>query len=165
MRRHPTRTAISSSSVNNQVSRGRHEYKCRICRHARRSDIEEAFVNWVSPVRIAKQYSVSRDALYRHAHAVGLFPRRQRNVRAALEKIIEQAGAVEVNAAAVVAAVQAYSKLNAAGQSIDRSETVNLNHLFERMTPGELEAYVKEGTVPSWFSEIMGATPTDSRAS
>ena len=158
-------TKPEATLVAHQVSRGRLEYKCRICRHARRSDIEEAFVNWASPVRIAKQYSVSRDALYRHAHAVGLFPRRQRNVRAALEKIIEQAGAVEVNAAAVVAAVQAYSKLNAAGQSIDRSETVNLNHLFERMTPGELEAYVKEGTVPDWFSEIMGATPPHSRES
>jgi len=37
-------------------------------------------------------------AAYRHAHARGLFAKRQRNVRAALERIIEHAGDVEVTA-------------------------------------------------------------------
>jgi len=27
----------------NLLSRGRHEHQCRICRHARRADVEEAF--------------------------------------------------------------------------------------------------------------------------
>jgi hypothetical protein len=48
-------------------------------------------------------------SVYRHAHALGLFPKRQRNVRAALEKIIEHAGEVEVNASAVVSAMSAYA--------------------------------------------------------
>jgi hypothetical protein len=52
----------------------------------------------------------NRASVYRHAHAFGLFLKRQRNVRAALEKIIERAGEVDVTAPAVVAAVQAYSK-------------------------------------------------------
>ena len=47
----------------NPANRGRHERQCRICTHARRADIEEAFVNWVSSARIAKQYGVSRDAV------------------------------------------------------------------------------------------------------
>jgi hypothetical protein len=87
------------------------------------------------------EYEVSRDAVYRHARAVGLFGKRQKNVRAALEKIIEQAAHVEVNAAAVVSAVSAYAKINASGQWINRSETVGLNQLFERMTRDELELY------------------------
>jgi hypothetical protein len=99
----------------------------------------------------------------RHAHAIGLFERRRRNVRAALERIIEQGGAVEVNASAVVAAVQAYAKINAQGQWIDRSEHVNLNELFERMSRDELEAYAKEGTLPDWFAQTVGATTTDDR--
>jgi hypothetical protein len=37
-----------------------------------------------------------------------------------------------------VAAVQAYSKINAAGQWVDRSEHVDLNALFEKMTAPEL---------------------------
>ena len=53
-----------------------------------------------------------------------MFAKRQRNIRAALERIIEKADEVEVTAAVIVAAVQAYSKINAAGQWIERSETV-----------------------------------------
>src|SRR5215469_4047067 len=41
-------------------------------------------------------------AVYRHARALDLFAKRQPNVRAALEKLIEHSGEVEVNAAAVV---------------------------------------------------------------
>jgi hypothetical protein len=48
---------------------------------------------------------------------------------------------VKVNDAAVVSAVQAYAKINARGQWMDRSETVNLNKLFDRMTRDELEIY------------------------
>jgi len=81
-----------------------------------------------------------RASVYRHAHALGLFLKRQRNIRAALERIIEHAGEVEVTASGVVSAVQAYSKINAAGQWIERSEHVNLNELFERMTQQELES-------------------------
>jgi hypothetical protein len=68
-------------------------------------EIEQAFVNWNSPIRIAQEYSVTRDSIYRHACAVNLMEKRRRNVRAALERIIESAGEVEVNAAAVVSAV------------------------------------------------------------
>ena len=61
-------------------------------------------------------------------------------------------------AAAVVAAIQAYTKINAAGQWIDRSEHVNLNELFERMTTHEMEDYAREGTLPAWFKVAVGAT-------
>jgi len=88
---------------------------------------------------------------------------RQRNVRAALERLIEHAGVVEVTASAVVAAVQAYSKINAAGQWVDRSEHVNLNELFERMTQQELESYARDGSLPSWFAATVGATVPDSQ--
>jgi hypothetical protein len=59
--------------------------------------------------------------VYRHAHAFGLFEKRKRIVRAALERIIEKAGEVEVTASAVVGALQAYAKINANGQWVDQS--------------------------------------------
>ena len=102
-----------------------------------------------------------RASVYRHAHALGLFPKRQRNVRAALERIIEKAGEVEVSAAAVVAAVQAYSKINATGQWVDRSEHVYLNDLFERMTLEDMEAYARDGSLPPWFKDTVSMTATD----
>ena len=91
-----------------------------------------------SPTTIAKEYGLAdRASIYRHAHALRLFAKRQRNVRAALEKIIEKAGEVDATAAAVVAAV-------------------------EQMTTAELEAYARDGSLPDWFTQTVGATATDS---
>ena len=144
------------------TSLGRHRRNCTVCAHPSCAEIEADFVSWRSPGAIAQEYSLAdRASVYRHAHALGLFPKRQRNVRTALERIIEKAGEVDVTAAAVVAAVQAYSKINADGQWVDRSEHLNLNDLFERMTQQELEAYAKDGTLPAWFTVTLGATPKD----
>lgn len=108
--------------------------------------------------------SRNRASIYRHAHACGLFAKRQRNIRAALDRIIEKAGEVDVTASAVVAAVQAYSKINAAGQWIDRTEQVSLNDLFDRMSTHELEEYAQHGTLPKWFEAVaQTATGSDSQ--
>lgn len=48
------------------------------------------------------------------------------------------------------------------GGETNRSEHVNLNELFDRMTREEMDAYAKDGTLPSWFEEAVGATDTDS---
>ena|SRR5437667_7758533 len=137
------------------INPGRHAAECKICAHLQREDIERDFINWHSPSAIAKHYKLAnRASVYRHAHALGLFPKRQRNVRAALEKIIERAGEVEVNATAVVSAVGAYARINAAGQWVERSERIDLNQLFDRMTTTELEDYARQGELPDWFVNI-----------
>jgi hypothetical protein len=146
------------------VNVGRHASECRICAHRQCYEIEQDFIAWRSPASITKQYGLqNRSTVYRHAHALNLFSKRQRNVRAALEKIIERAGEVDVTASAVVAAVQAYSKINTAGQWVDRSEHVDLNALFEKMTAQELEAYAQDGSLPAWFRSTVGATASDSQ--
>jgi len=133
------------------ISLVRHKAKCGICAHPQLQEIEQEFVNWTSPTKIASEFGVSRDAVYRHSWATGLAAKRQTNIRSALEKIIERAGDVEVNANAVVAAIGAYARINARGQWIERSETINLNTLFERMTRDELDKYARDGTLPAWF--------------
>src|SRR5215831_11420769 len=121
-------------------------------------EIEADFVGWKSPALIAQEYGLAdRTSVYRHAHAFGLFEKRKRNVRTALERIIEKAAEVEVTSSAVVAAVQAYSKINAQGQWVDRSEHLNLNELFDRMSKDELEAYARDGKLPAWFTETAGS--------
>jgi hypothetical protein len=146
------------------VSLGRHKRTCSVCRHAQREEIEAAFIGWRSPADLAQDYGLAdRASVYRHAHALGLFEKRRRNIRAALEHIIEKVGGVDVTASAVVAAVQAYAKINAAGEWIDRSETVSMNALFERMSTQELEAYAQTGELPRWFSATVGATEGDSQ--
>src|SRR2546428_5468483 len=132
--------------LKNPVNLGRHAAVCKICTHTQREEIERAFINWESPAAITKQYGLrNRASVYRHAHALGLFPKRQRNVRAALEMIIERVGEVEVNAASVVSAVGAYARINATGQWVERSEHLDLNQLFDRMTAAELDEYAREG--------------------
>jgi hypothetical protein len=148
--------------VKSRINQGRHKRCCTICQHGDCGEIEAAFVAWRSPASIAEEFGLSdRASVYRHAHATGLFPKRQRNIRSALERIIEKAREVDVTASAVVAAVQAYAKINAAGAWIDRSETLSLNDLFARMTTDELEAYANSGVVPQWFSARSGATKND----
>jgi hypothetical protein len=138
---------------------GRHETHCKVCQHPERETIEQEWLNWGSSIRIAEEYKLSRYSLYRHAHALGLFAKRQRNIRKALEHIIERAEDVEVTASAIVSAIQAYAKINASGQWIDRVEGVSLNELFDKMSHQELEAYAKDGTLPAWFTSVVGATP------
>jgi hypothetical protein len=136
------------------VNLGRHRRNCTVCAHLRCKEIEADFVSWRSPAAIANEYGLGdRSTIYRHAMAFGLADKRRRNIRAALEKIIEKAGEVEVTSSAVVQAVQAYSKINAAGQWIDRTEHVSLNDLFDRMSTPELEEYAHSGRLPIWFTE------------
>jgi hypothetical protein len=154
----------NGATMDTRVSLGRHQRNCSVCSHVQREEIEAAFIAWRSPAAIAGEYGLAdRASVYRHAHAFGLFPKRQRNVRAALERIIEKAGEVDVTASAVVVAVQAYAKINAAGEWIDRTETVSLNQLFDRMSTQELEAYAQTGTLPGWFRATVGATAMDSQ--
>jgi hypothetical protein len=141
------------------VDVGRHQRTCSVCAHSQCDEIEDAFVSWRSPAQIAEEFGIAdRASVYRHAHAFGLFERRRRNIRAALEKIIERAGEVDVTASAVVAAVQAYAKINAAGEWIDRTENVSMRDLFDRMTTQELESYAQSGALPGWFRATVGAT-------
>jgi hypothetical protein len=158
----PLKRQTAAQDKSQPTSLGRHRRNCTVCSHQKCAEIEADFVSWRSPSTIALEYGLAdRSSVYRHANALGLFPKRQRNVRAALERIIEKAGEVDVTSAAVVAAVQAYTKINATGQWVDRSEHLNLNELFDRMTQQELEAYAKDGTLPDWFTLTLGATPRD----
>jgi hypothetical protein len=143
------------------VSLGQHTYHCSVCAHPQRQEIEQEWIGWDNTCRIARQYHVSRDSVYRHAHALDLFSKRQRNVRKALERLIEQAETVEVNALAVVAAIQAYAKINNSGQWIDHVQGTNMNELLDGMTKDELEAYARDGSLPDWFATMVGATATD----
>ena len=158
--------SVETTANGKTANLGRHRRACTVCKHPDCAEIETAFVAWESAASISAQYGIAdRATVYRHAHALGLFEKRRRNIRAALERIIERAGEVDVTASAVVSAVQAYAKINAAGEWIDRTETVSLNDLFERMSTAELDAYAQSGTLPAWFQSTVGATAENSRGS
>jgi hypothetical protein len=63
----------------------------------------------------------------------------------------------------VVSAASAYARINSRGEWVERTETVNLNALFERMSQAEMETYAKDAVLPGWFTETLGATASDSQ--
>ena len=154
----------ASKAGENPVNRGRHEHQCRICSHPKRDEIEQAF--------ILGQSGTDRQETFRQSGR-SVSPRaRIRADGAAASQYSGCAGTnhpesreVDVNAAAVVSAASAYARINSRGEWVERTETVNLNALFDRMSQAELEAYAKEGVLPSWFTETVGTTAPDSQDS
>lgn len=95
----------------------RHQRLCGICQHPEREAIEEAFLQWCSVPWINQYYKISNpNALYRHAHATGLFPRRGRRLRFALEHIIEQADRITPTGDHILRAIRDYGCLDDEGK-------------------------------------------------
>jgi hypothetical protein len=92
----------------------RHARKCTICQSANREDIEDAYLNWLGPEWISRMFTEVRDrmVLYRHAHATGLHEFRRRNLRAALDRILESADSGRVSGDCALRVIKAYSNLN-----------------------------------------------------
>ena len=146
-----------------RVNLGRHMSQCSICQSSDREDIEEAFVNWGFTNDIAKQYGVSRDAIYRHAHAFDLFRKRTRNIKRALEPIIERGENVKYGftPGAFVSAIRAYAAIVRQEQQDEPVQAPNFKQLFARMSQEERDAFARDASLPEWFSAAIGATADD----
>ena len=132
----------------------RHSRDCRICAHADREEIDCEFCEWKPIAAIAKSRRIPRASLYRHIHAVGLFEKRDRDIKAALARIIERGHNVRVTPASLISAIQAYAKINAEGQWVDKQENMTATKnlaLFDRMTRGEMLKYAQTGELPEWW--------------
>lgn len=105
----------------NRASGGRshHQRHCTVCAHPDRAAIETEFLHWHAPGHIPYDYKVSRSAIFRHAHAVGLFARRNRKLRFALGHLIERVQDVEPTADSIVRAIHAFARVNDDGQWIE----------------------------------------------
>jgi hypothetical protein len=102
-----------------RAAMGPHTRRCNVCRHPDRKAIEHEFLRWRSPDKIAREYGIpDHSSIYRHVHATGIFARRRKAVRVALESVIECAEIVKVTAASVVKAVHAYTHINEFGEWI-----------------------------------------------
>ena len=107
------------------VNLGRHRAQCSICLHPECKEIEQRWIDWEHMSQIKYEYQVSHDAMYRHAHALGLFEKRKKNIMRALERIIEKVMTTQPSASAVVAAINAYIKLNGSGPGADEAQGTN----------------------------------------
>lgn len=91
----------------------RHQRKCAICSHEEREAIDEEFLNWHSPLRVAIHYELPLRTVFRHAHATGLYTSRQQNLRSALDRVLERADQANISADGIVRTVRAYTCLTA----------------------------------------------------
>jgi len=95
----------------------RHADQCAICKSEDRQEIEYLFVHWISPGYIVEQFNVrNRMTLYRHMHATGLYELRRRNLRSALDHLIEHAPSTTVSGDCIIRAIRAQSRLSEDGR-------------------------------------------------
>lgn len=137
------------------VNLGRHQAQCTVCGHPQRQEIEEKWMDWGSAYRIEKQFGVSHDSIYRHAHALGLFSRREKNIKRALERIIERVDDTIINGSTIIAAISAYLKINSARQGTEQTQGTDI----KSQTEGE--AFARDGSLPEGFFNAMPETPGD----
>ena len=142
-----------------RLNLGHHSAQCTICAHPNCDEIEQMWIDWVHPEHIACVFHVSRDAQCRHAHALGLLERRSKNIRRALERIIEQGGAASPSISGVVSAVKAYVKFTSAGQGAEPAQGVDPKEIIECMSQAERDAFARDVSLPEWFSSATNATP------
>jgi hypothetical protein len=99
--------AVSLATPNRPIGFLHHQRQCSICDHSLREDIEQDFLDWWSAKSIVDGYALGHvSALYRHAHATGLFARRRALRIFALERIIERVCDVDVTAFSIVMAMR-----------------------------------------------------------
>ncbi|HEV2315895.1 MAG TPA: hypothetical protein VGR94_11360 [Candidatus Acidoferrales bacterium] len=120
----PTKRARASQQAS-RTSLSHHQRKCTICRHPDRETIEEMFVHWHSASRIYSRFMLpDRSTIYDHAHATGLYAKRRRNLRYALENIIERSDEAPISSNGIVAAIKAYASLTTSGEWIEPARRV-----------------------------------------
>jgi hypothetical protein len=119
----PTYPVSSDPSLPPDFSR--HSRRCSICSHPDRDLIEGDFVRWRSPEKIARDFQITdRISIYRHAHAVGLFARRKRELGRVLEGILESAEfCTDSSCDEVIRAARLYSHLDDHGKWTESPRT------------------------------------------
>jgi hypothetical protein len=100
-----------------------HRIKCNVCSHPDRAAIDEAFLRWESPEKLARRFGLdNHTSIYRHVHATGLYARRRRALSSSLEFIIEHAGHLVPTASEFFRAVKEYGQLDYQGERIAPSK-------------------------------------------
>jgi len=112
------------NATEHPIDLSQHQRRCTICHHPDRESIEEAFLQWRSPHHMLGEFKIlSRTTLYRHANALGLFAKRRRNLRAALENVIEESETIHPTGTELIAAVRAMTCLKDSGDWIEPPTT------------------------------------------
>jgi hypothetical protein len=138
------------------ANRARHASQCSICEHPECESIEHEWVNWHNTTVLSERYGVSRDAIYRHARYLNLFRQRRKNLRGALEKIIERLDLAPVTGSVVLGAIRELAKLDAAEPKLEHGQAAQPIHEQEAASLASEEV----ATEPSEAETQVTETPT-----
>jgi hypothetical protein len=95
----------------------RHSRRCIICHHPEREAIEEEFVHWRSPSKLAHDYKLGDyRTIYRHARAAGLLLQRRERLHSALDAFVESVDDVTFTGDTILRAMRAYSCIDSHGR-------------------------------------------------
>lgn len=156
---------INSNNTNVQqsdrreVSLGRHKAQCSVCKHPNCKEIEDAWLDWCSLVKIEYAYQISRDSLYRHCHAFGLFSKRRRNIIRAYERIADRWDTVEYNGSNIIAALRDLFKLINAEKAAEATQSADPKTTARQTTAKESKSSAPDGSFAALFDQISGAQP------
>jgi hypothetical protein len=138
-----SRPARGNPNIHREIDLAHHRRRCTICKHPELEAIEEAFLQWRRPGDLVYEFKLlSRTSLYRHAHALGLFEQRARNMRFALGAIIEKAESASPSADSIIRAIRAYSCLDDSGQWTEPPKRLIVSR-------GDLQACLEEPDDPN----------------
>jgi hypothetical protein len=115
-RKRRSRRRPASRARKNETPSERHQRLCTICNHEDREEIDQEFLDWIHPENTAEHYDIEWRAIYRHAHATGLFAARERNFRLALGHVVEQAMYIKPTVEGLLRAIRAFSSLDRDGR-------------------------------------------------
>ena len=95
----------------------RHSRRCIICHHPEREAIEEEFVHWRAPWKLAQDYKLADyRTVYRHARAAGLLLQRRERLHSALDAFVESVDDVTFTGDTILRAMRAYSCIDSHGR-------------------------------------------------
>src|SRR6202030_2822880 len=95
----------------------RHSRKCIICHHPEREAIEEEFLHWRAPWKLAEDYNLADyRTIYRHARASGLLLQRRENLHSGLDAFVEAVDDVKFTGDTILRAMRAYSCIDRHGR-------------------------------------------------
>jgi hypothetical protein len=117
-----TNSGFTTDQLDSAPDVDRHARLCIICRHPYRDHIDFDFIHWGQPETIVREYHLrSRKNLYRHARATGLYYLRSRNIRSALDHVIEHIADTQRDPSPAIQAVRIYAHINDSGSWVEPS--------------------------------------------
>lgn len=140
----------------------RHTRKCIVCNHPDREEIERAYIHWVRPYSIAREFEFDNPRpIYRHARALGLHILRRQNSHSALDLIVENAEIAKVTGDTVIRAIRASSCLDDNGRWREPPRSVIYTYTREYIASndGANTAVSDTSGVPSQNDSNSGCKP------